>query len=259
MIQTCQNCKKEFVIEPEDLQFYQRINVPPPTWCPECRLMRRFMWRNERMFYHNICSKTNKKIISIFSFDSGIKVYDRNVWWSDEWDPMDYGKDYDFNKPFFEQWKNLFYKIPHPSVFNTQTVNSDFSSYTGNMKNAYLVSASWGGENIYYCSREHFCKDTMDVFATFNSELCYECIETIKSSRLLFSQNCEGCVDSAFLYNCRGCTNCFGCVGLRNKSYYFFNKPYSKEEYYKKLKDINIIKRYKYRKLFKITRDKTTI
>ncbi|MDI6602741.1 MAG: hypothetical protein QME57_01295 [Patescibacteria group bacterium] len=35
---TCQNCKKEFVIEPEDFAFYEKIKVPPPTWCPECRL-----------------------------------------------------------------------------------------------------------------------------------------------------------------------------------------------------------------------------
>jgi hypothetical protein len=33
------------------------------------------------------------------------------------------------------------------------------------------------------------------------------------------------------LYDCRGCTNCIGCVGLRQKSHYIFNQPVSKEEY----------------------------
>ncbi len=32
----CQNCKQNFVIEPEDFDFYRKIDVPPPTWCPEC-------------------------------------------------------------------------------------------------------------------------------------------------------------------------------------------------------------------------------
>ncbi|MDI6602738.1 MAG: hypothetical protein QME57_01280 [Patescibacteria group bacterium] len=38
-IKQCQNCKKEFVIEPEDFLFYEKIKVPPPTWCPECRMI----------------------------------------------------------------------------------------------------------------------------------------------------------------------------------------------------------------------------
>jgi len=44
---TCQNCKIEFVIEKEDFNFYEKIKVPPPTWCPECRMIRRMTWRNE--------------------------------------------------------------------------------------------------------------------------------------------------------------------------------------------------------------------
>ncbi|MFA6585673.1 MAG: cytochrome C551 [Candidatus Paceibacterota bacterium] len=40
-IKTCQNCKKDFTIEPEDFNFYEKINVPPPTFCPECRMVRR--------------------------------------------------------------------------------------------------------------------------------------------------------------------------------------------------------------------------
>ena len=36
----CQNCKSEFIIEPEDFNFYEKIKVPAPTWCPECRMIR---------------------------------------------------------------------------------------------------------------------------------------------------------------------------------------------------------------------------
>ncbi|MBI5220508.1 MAG: hypothetical protein HY978_01565 [Candidatus Liptonbacteria bacterium] len=34
----CQNCKTDFTIDPEDFDFYRKIDVPPPTWCPECRV-----------------------------------------------------------------------------------------------------------------------------------------------------------------------------------------------------------------------------
>jgi len=108
------------------------------------------------------------------------------------------------------------------------------------MKDAYLVSASWGGENLAYAARAHYCRDTFDVFAVYNSELCYEDVNVFKSSRTHYSQNCESCVDSIFLYDCRGCTNCVGCTGLRNKSYYIFNQPYSREEYQKQIKELKI-------------------
>jgi hypothetical protein len=31
--------------------------------------------------------------------------------------------------------------------------------------------------------------------------------------------------------SCKGCQNCFGCSGLRNKQYCVFNKQYTREEY----------------------------
>jgi len=235
---TCQNCKKQFTIEPDDFAFYEKMKVPPPTFCPECRMQRRFAWRNERTLHRNVCAKTSKKIITGFAPDSGLKVYDRDVWWSDDWDPMAYGVDYDFSKPFFKQWRELLGQVPHPAVFNTQTVNCDYTQYTGNMKDAYLVSASWGGENLAYAARAKFCRDTFDTFAVHNSELCYEDVNVSKSSRTHFSQNCESCVDSIFLYDCRGCTKCVACIGLRNKSYYIFNQPHSKEDYQKQIQEL---------------------
>ena len=234
----CQNCKQDFIIEPEDFQFYEKIKVPTPTFCSDCRMQRRFAWRNERTLHHNICAKTGKKIITGFAPDSGLKIYERDAWWSDEWDSMDYGVVYDFSRPFFKQWRELLEQVPQPAVFNTQTTNCDYTQYTGNMKDAYLVSASWGGENIAYAARAHFCRDTFDVFAVADSELCYEDVNVFKSSITFFSQNCESCVGGIFLYDCRGCTDCIGCTGLRNKSYYIFNQPYSKEKYLEQVKEL---------------------
>ncbi len=73
-----------------------------------------------------------------------------------------------------------------------------------------------------------------------NSELCYEVMNSSKLYRVAYAENCEGCSDSYFLYECRGCNNCVGCTNLRNKSYYIFNEPYSKEEYLKKLREFDL-------------------
>src|SRR3989344_2055834 len=84
----CQNCKNSFTIEPEDFLFYEKISVPPPTFCPECRLIRRLAWRNEKSLYRRSCDKCKKDIISVFHRDGGLTVYCSACWWSDDWDAM---------------------------------------------------------------------------------------------------------------------------------------------------------------------------
>lgn len=60
----------------------------------------------------------------------------------------------------------------------------------------------------------------------------------------MFSRECFDCQDTLFSSDCRNCHHIFGCVGLRNKSYYIFNKPVPQNEYEKFLKD-NSISSYK--------------
>src|SRR3989338_6718057 len=99
----CQNCKKPFVIELDDFGFYERIQVPPPTFCPRCRDQRRMTFRNERSLYRRKCDLCGKNIIARFSPDKPYPVYCRECWWSDKWDPKSFGKNYDFSRPFLDR------------------------------------------------------------------------------------------------------------------------------------------------------------
>src|SRR3989344_4473774 len=185
----CQNCSRDFTIEPDDFLFYEKIKVPAPTFCPDCRMQRRFTYRNERILYRRQCGLTGKNVISCFAPDSGITVYDRDVWWSDQWDPLAFGIDYNFNEQFFKQFRRLMEKAPMPAVFNGRSVNSNYCNHIGEFKNAYLVSASWEGENIMYASRCSHSKDSMDIFAANNLELCYENVNSIKLYATCFAEN----------------------------------------------------------------------
>ena len=83
----CQNCKKDFVIEPDDFGFYEKIGVPPPTFCSECRRQRRLAWRNDFIFYNRKCDLCKRNIISVYSPDNPQIIYCNKCWWSDKWDP----------------------------------------------------------------------------------------------------------------------------------------------------------------------------
>ena len=254
MNKVCQNCKQNFTIEPEDFVFYEKIYVPAPTFCPECRLVRRMVWRNERALYKRKCDAPghNEEIISIYHKESLVKVYDQKYWWSDNWDPMDYGRDYDWNKPFFEQFRGLILTIPHIAVFNTKTANTIYANHAEGNKDCYLVFGAFRNENTLYAARPAYSKDSLDLYIVSNLELCYENSYCFDCFMLFFGINCQRCNNSFFLYDCRNCSDCFGCVGLRNKQYYIFGKPYSKEAYFKRLKEFDI---EDYRALIKIKKE----
>ena len=135
-IRNCQNCKNDFQIEPDDFGFYEKIQVPPPTFCPECRLVRRLAWRNETGLHNRTCDFCKIKIISIYSEDVNKIVYCDKCWWSDNWDGMEYSLDIDFHRPFLEQFFELFYKTPVPNLFafGTTMINSKYCNMANDMK-----------------------------------------------------------------------------------------------------------------------------
>ena len=101
----CQNCKNDFTIEPDDFLFYEKIKVPPPTFCPECRFIRHLLFNNVWSIYKRTCSKCEKIILSIYSPDKPNVVYCMPCWWGDSWDGTEYGMEYDSTRSFFEQLK----------------------------------------------------------------------------------------------------------------------------------------------------------
>lgn len=231
----CQNCKTDFTIEPDDFSFYQKIKVPPPTFCPDCRKQRRLAWRNDFLLYNQACGLCQKSVVTIFSPASGMTVYCNRCWWSDKWDPRDYAMDYDFSKPFFEQMNELIQRVPVLALVNdngTGSVNSEYTQDFSFAKNCYMVFVAWKIENVmysYYLIAGQDMVDCMNIMDT--CELCYEGIQLEKCFRVKWAQNCIACSDSSFLYDCRDCTDCFMSAGLRHKRYCFKNEQYSKEEY----------------------------
>ncbi len=248
----CKNCKKDFIIAPDDVTFYERMGVPTPTQCPQCRLIRRLARRNERSFHRRVCEKCDKQIISVFAADpperlasssragSGIHVYCQSCWWGDSWDGLEYGVDYDPSRPFIDQLDELFHRVPMMNLYGLYTtlVNSDYTNMVGWLKNCYMVTYSDYGENLVHGSFVNHSKDSVDNLMGLNLELCYETINCSQCYKTMFSVDCESCNNVWFSKNCSSCNDCFGCVNLRGKSYHIFNEPYSKAEYEKKLAEL---------------------
>ncbi len=113
---SCIKCGDQFTITDCDFEFYQKLDVPEPTHCPVCRNKRRMVWRNDRTFYKRKCDMTGDLMISIYPEDAPFPVYHPEAWYSDKWNPMEFGRDYDFSKSFFEQYHELFLKVPRLGI-----------------------------------------------------------------------------------------------------------------------------------------------
>lgn len=235
----CAQCKSSFLVEAEDFLFYERMKVPPPTWCPECRMKRRMMFRNERLLFRRKCAMCGKDIITMYHPKADVVVYCNECWWSDKWDAAQYGRDYDFSRPFFAQFKDLAREVPRMALEAYQNENSPYSNYTWLSKNTYLSPSTMYSENIAYSNGITRCQDSMDCMYIYHSALSYECMDCQNCSGGVYLTNCKDCIDSRFLYDCRGCSHCFMSAGLRNKSFVFRGEQLTKEEYERKMADVH--------------------
>jgi len=240
---TCKQCSREFIVEDEDLSFYKKISptfagksyeISSPNLCPVCREQRRKVARNVKNIYKRKCDLCGKESISIYSPDkTDIKVYCRDCWWSDKWDQLSYGQDFDFSRPFFEQFAELKKKVPAANLMNVKSENSEFTNGADSNKNCYLLFLAGFDEDVYYGYFVDNCKSCLDLAFVNYSELCYELVGSERNYNVKWGKDCYDCRDSYFIDDCQNCDNCIMCSGLRHKSFYYKNKQVSKDEYSK--------------------------
>ncbi len=234
---TCQNCKNPFTIEPEDFAFYEKMKVPAPTWCPDCRYQRRLTNRNEWNFYKRACDLCKKDVVSLYNSEYPGPVYCQSCWWGDGWDPYSYGQEFDFSRPFFEQFQEFRLKVPHVAMANWHSTNSEYTNQSLSNRNCYMCVSTASSENClygYWCDK---VRESVDCYGIIQSEFLYESLNCVNCSRSAYLEDCADATASYFLKDCRGCTSCFGCCGLRNKSYCWNNEQLTREEYVKRFSE----------------------
>ncbi|TSC60681.1 MAG: Uncharacterized protein Greene041662_167 [Candidatus Peregrinibacteria bacterium Greene0416_62] len=246
MEKMCANgwCETSFEVTDDDLAFYEKVSpviggkkflVPSPTLCPECRCQRRLAQVNRCHLFRGKSAFTGKEIISLYPMDRDLVIYENDIWWSDQWDPLEYGHDVETDKPLFPQLISLIKTTPHMALFNDQNENSPYVNTTGWAKNCHLCYGADYSQDCYYSEGIYYSRNSLDCLHGQNLERCYESTDCNDGYGLLFCQNCNNCTDSAFLYDCIGCKSCFGCVGLRHKEYCYFNEECGKEEYMRRM------------------------
>ncbi|MDC0506163.1 hypothetical protein OAN96_01060 [Candidatus Gracilibacteria bacterium] len=247
---SCQKCQTSFDITDKDLEFYDSVSptidekkysIPTPSLCSDCRSQRRMSWSNQMQLYKRKCDATGKDILSNVSEDKPHKVYEVREWYSDHWDQNITGRDYNFERGFFEQFQDLLQVAPFPNLQRSPGYdeNAEYTNYASKNRDCYLVFDSDGNRDVSYSYSTNSCENAMDVFRVGGSGYCYESIDSRNCYNSKYLQNSNDCNNSQFLFDCIGCEFCFGCVNLRNKKYHIYNVEHSKQEYEEKIKELS--------------------
>src|SRR3989339_886863 len=213
------------------LDFFKKIGVPVPTQSIEEIQRLRLSFRNETDLYKRKCDKTGKNIITNYPPSSPYKIYDREVWWSDCWNALDYGQNYDFSKNFFEQFSELEKKVPKANIYVVESENSTYTNYASHNKNCYLLFGSWFNEDCLYGNTYYHSISCVDCHFINKCQFCYQCVDCNECYEVFYGQNCQNSMSSWYMFDCKRCDNCIGCWNLRGKKYYILNKQATKQEF----------------------------
>jgi len=241
----CIQCSASFKIEAEDIEFLKKLRVPPPTFCPRCRLQRRMVTRIRMrpVFYKKSCSAPghSEKVVSFIDESNPIPVYDDAYYRSDAWDPLSFGRSYDSESSFFDQFRSLAQNVPHQTANkDAASVGSDYVVSGVQAKNCYYVAVPYLSENVQYGHLALNSKDCLQFLSSESIENCYYAIRVSRSYNCMFCIDSADCVDSYFLYDCRNSMNCFMSSNLRNASYVWQNEQLTKEAYEQRLREVDL-------------------
>ena len=252
----CKHCTTGFQITDSDREFYKRFDVPEPTFCSSCRQQRRMMFRNERTLYKRTCDLTGESFIGIYPQDSKFKIYSPNVWYTDQWDATEYGRDFDFSRPFFEQFAELQKAAPRIGQVVVNLENCPYVNQIWYCKDCYMCFDMGFCEHAMYSDVTYHSNNVIDCCSVRDSDFSYYLVDCRKCNNSIYLQDCINCHDAYFSYDCNGCSNIAFCSNLRNKTYHLFNKQVPKEEFEKVMSDIRSGSHAKWKEYVKVFHEK---
>jgi hypothetical protein len=244
----CIQCYSTFAISEREAAFYSKVgpvfsntkyNQPDPELCPDCRRQRRLAFRNQSNLYLRKCDFSDRRVLSPYHSDKPFPVYHHEDWWANRRSSLEFGRPFDFSRPFFDQFLDLRNAVP---VESARIVNCENCEYTNNArkcKNSYLIFGCFNCEDCLYIDGGASSKSCILGWQINKAELCYHIYRCDRVFCCFFCELCFCCSDLWFCKLCKDCTHCFCCSQLRHKQYCIFNKQHSKQEYQDFISSIN--------------------
>ncbi|MDD5026728.1 MAG: hypothetical protein PHH13_05155 [Candidatus Peribacteraceae bacterium] len=141
---------------------------------------------------------------------------------------------------FIADFQRLLLASPRFSVKHVMAENSDYADTVLKSKNCYYSFCVFYCEDVYYARYSRKCSSCNGITFCVECEWCTECVDCQKCYSCHYAQDCQNCSNCLFCKDCFGCRNCFGSSSLHQKEYHMFNEKLSREEYEKRMHELNL-------------------
>jgi len=228
---------EEWGLTAEEIEWYRKFNVPPATLSPVTRLKMLLGFATGISIWWNKDCKTNEPILSFMHPDIPIPCMNDKDWWVSD---FSHDQAIDLDQPFFDQMRTLIQKTPYCA--SRDDGSNQNSICVDVLKSEDLYMAFGGNEcrRLTYAALFFDAEDSIDVTNIWKSRECFRCNRASKCHKCFACLECFDCINCNFLFDSRNCEDCFGGANLRNSKYVFFGEQLSKEEYQKRITEIDL-------------------
>jgi len=216
----------------------RKWRVPPSKLSPFTRMRVLATWGSGVDLWWKPHFETKKPILSCINPDSLVQVVGDL-----EFAARDYGDeaamDYDFSKSFFKQQEELIKNVPVGAFFAYDSegcIGNGFSKCI----NSFVVCGTYQAKDSWFTFRCKQVDRCTDVAFLENCENTFSSCMSVRLNRCTQVFDSIDCMNSEFLFDCRNCEFCFCSTNLRRKRYVFMNEQLTKEEYQKRMSEIDL-------------------
>lgn len=239
---TCALTGEKWMMTEEEIGWYRKFNVPPHSWSPAVRMKQLCSFFTMYQFWYQRHPQTGAKFLSVAHPLSKVPVLP-----DEEWFASDFGsitQEADLNRSFFQQMRELQMRVPIPGTKFIKKPERSISIASFGDVDSYFMMACKSRDSLY----------GTDVNEMENSAECsggayiqnsYRVVQSHRIFNCKFVSGCYDCTDSNFLFDCRNCDHCFGATNKRNKSYLWFNQQLSKEDWERRMSEVDLSYRSK--------------
>jgi hypothetical protein len=233
---TCALTGEKWNLDDREISWYKKFNVPSHPWSPLTRMKQLVGFFEMYQFWYHQHPETKKQFVSFVHPVTKIPTLPDTEWFDHDY--LGTTIEHDPAKPFFDQFHKLQLKVPLPA--NRYMVKPEGSIAMGSFGdiNSYFMMACQSRDS-FYCTDGMGLERAAEVSAGSKIIDSYHVLQSHRIHGCHFIHGCYDCMESAFLFDCRDCQNCFGATNKRHGKYLWFNEQLSKEEWEKRRAEVD--------------------
>lgn len=239
----CSCCGNDFNLEAGEIGRLGALGLPLHDWCLNCRLQLRLTFSNHHRFFAGTCAISGQPIESIYPPDSSLKIAASQLWWADGAIGFAGGRDFDFSRRFFEQFRELSLDLLKPAAIAFGGNDLPRSTVVFDSRGVYGSREILRGLGAGYCDS---CSDlnwSIDCLGCRGLEQCIECIDSERLSGCTGLIRCTNVRDSDLCVDCHDSEFLLLCWNLQGKKYCILNRECTSEEFFRKKIELGMLNR----------------